>query len=202
MAKTRQDLEARTALFERFALNDQRNYYKTTVARYRKAAGQVNWIRALMALLTGIAAAAASTIVSATPQCTVAEPAPECAAVNTLTAGLAVAAIILPAIAALFGTLADLFQWDRLVTIYDDALLNIELADAQSPDLEIEDDVTYHAAYLAFCEGTLSVMNDESAQWGQSIRTPAQIEKYIEDAKRRAETQSGQSTTTEDGAGG
>jgi hypothetical protein len=45
-------------------------------------------------------------------------------------------------------------------------------------------------------------MNDESAQWGQSIRTPAQIEKYIEDAKRRAETQSGQSTTTEDGAGG
>ena len=61
------------------------------------------------------------------------------------------------------------------------------MADAQSPDDTITDDVTYRAALTAYAEGTLSVMNDESAQWGQSIRTPAQLEKYLEDAKRRAE---------------
>jgi hypothetical protein len=202
MASSRPDLEARYHMFEKFALSDQRNYYKSTVSRFREAAAQVNRIRALMALLTGVAAAAASTIVSASPQCNIAEPPPECGVIITGTSVLAVLAVILPAIAAMFGTLADLYQWDRLVTIYDEALLNIEVADAQSPDREIEDDVTYHAAFLAFCEGTLSVMTDESAQWGQSIRTPAQIEKFLEDARRRAELHSGDASTGENGAGG
>lgn len=187
MPFTRKDLEARYALFQEFALEDQRRYYKNTVKRYRTAAGQVNRWRALMALGTGIAAALASLVVSSSPQCSIPEPAADCAFTTSLTSLLAIASIVLPAVAALFGTLADLYQWDRMVTIYDEAVQNIEIADAQSPDDGIPDEITYRAALMAYAEGTLSVMHDESAQWGQAIRTPAQIEKFLKEAQERAE---------------
>jgi len=47
------------------------------------------------------------------------------------------------------------------------------------------DDI-YALALQAFAQGTLSVMNDEQAQWGQLIRTPQSLEKFIEEAKRRS----------------
>jgi hypothetical protein len=87
--------------------------------------------------------------------------------------------------------LADLYQWDRLVTVYSAALENIEVADARSPDPEM-DDLSYRAALNAYMDGTLSVMRDESAQWGQLIRTPAQIEKFLQDQVAKAEAASAQ----------
>src|SRR5690606_16460215 len=88
--------------------------------------------------------------------------------------------IAMPALGAFFNTIADLYQWDRLITIYDAALENIEVADARSPVPQM-DDLHYRASLRAFTEGTLLVMSDETAQWGQSIRVPPQLDEFIEE---------------------
>ena len=62
---------------------------------------------------------------------------------------------------------------------------NIEVADAHSP-LDDMDDEHFLASMLAYTEGTLQVMSDESTQWGQSIRTPKGIQAYIDEAKEKA----------------
>jgi hypothetical protein len=198
MPLLRKDLEARYELFEQFALQDQRRYYSSISKRHRTAASQVNRVRAGLSLLTGLAAAAAALIVQSAfvpgAICYVSEAnptasfPPQCGLLQQLTGIFTVMAIALPAFGALFSTLADLYQWDRLITIYDAALQNIEVADAQSPDETVPDDVTYRAAFLAYTEGTLSVMSDETAQWGQAIRTPAQLETYLSRAEERART--------------
>ena len=54
---TRQDFEARYKIFDKFALADQRSYYTNKTELFRAARGQVNFIRALMGLLTGFATA-------------------------------------------------------------------------------------------------------------------------------------------------
>src|SRR4051812_2613264 len=66
MAKlSRKDYEAIYKLFDEYALGDQRNYYKITVERFRKAASEVNRWRAIFSLLTGFASALAGLIVQA-----------------------------------------------------------------------------------------------------------------------------------------
>jgi hypothetical protein len=87
-------------------------------------------------------------------------------------------AIGFPAVGGLFNTLADLYQWDRMITIYDAALDNIEVADALSPSEEMNDTI-YWGALRAYSEGALGVMSDESTQWGQSIRTPQSLEAFV-----------------------
>jgi hypothetical protein len=47
--------------------------------------------------------------------------------------------------------------------------------------------VNYNAALRAFAEGTLSVMRDETAQWGQLIRPPRQIEEFLQAEARKAQ---------------
>jgi hypothetical protein len=197
MPLQRKDLETRYLIFQKFALEDQKSYYKSIAQHHRAAASQVNGLRATLALLTGLAAAAAALIVQAyfVPGaiCYVNEANPTasfpwyCGVAQQLTGVFIIASITLPAFGAMFGTLADLYQWDRLIMIYKNALQNIEVADAQSPDTTIPDDLTYHAAYMAYAEGTLSVMNDETAQWGQGIRTPEQLEKFLIAAQVRVE---------------
>ncbi len=192
MPLKREDLRVRYQMFDRFALQDQTAYYKRTASRYRAASAQVNQIRALLALLAGLAAAAAALIVQSSftvpgTLCLADTPPDYCSGQTWLIAIFTIGAVTLPAFAAFFSTLADLFQWDRLVTIYDAALENIVVADAQSPEDEIPDETTYRAALMAYTEGTLSVMTDETAQWGQAIRTPVQLEKYLEEAKQRVE---------------
>ena len=81
-------------------------------------------------------------------------------------------AVVTPAVGGAFTTLASLYQWDRTVSIYEGALQNLEVADAQSP-LDDMDGLTYRASLRAYVENTLQVMSEETAQWGQSVRTPA-----------------------------
>lgn len=95
-------------------------------------------------------------------------------------------AVVAPALGGAFSTLADLYQWDRQVMLYEDALKNMAIADARSPDPEM-DDMTYELAMKAYAFGSLSVMYDEAAQWGQIVRTPQQIDEFIERARARAE---------------
>ena len=175
---TRSESEALYRLFNRFALEDQRSYYRSTISKARTAARQVNQLRAVFALLTGLSSALAGLIVATNS-----------GADNPTTAAIVVAllivAVVAPIVGSTFGTLGDLYQWDRLVTVYEGALQNIEVADALSPDSE-DTDGDYNAALRAFAEGTLSVMRDESAQWGQLIRPPRQIEEFLQAEARKA----------------
>lgn len=121
-------------------------------------------------------------------QQTVGQEAAYCGALKVFVGFLMIVAVVAPALGAAATTLADLYQWDRMTSIYDAALENIEVADAQSP-LDDMDDLTYRAALRALVEGTLTVMSDETAQWGQSVRTPAQLEKFVEEERAKVERQ-------------
>ena len=220
MAKlNREEMEALYNLFRVAALEDQRSYYRYRVRRNRSAARQVNLYRALFSLLTGLSSALAGLLIATAPQETlnacnlgfveaiaqVQQAAPDadlsgvqstedvdCAVFNVAVPLLLIVAVMAPAIGAAFTTLGDLYQWDRLTDIYDAAMENLEVADAQSPLPEMEDDV-YWASLLAYTEGTLSVMRDETAQWGQLIKTPEQLQKYVEAALERGQPDSGSS---------
>lgn len=236
-------------IFQRYALEDQRNYWQRASARYRKAAGQVNVIVAVFAFITGFSAALAGLLVSAylvdgsfanQGECAalqssrnlvaslrglgVIESTEDIASLQSLSVGrdpgaegapvdsaavdealaalvaidatncdfiqgvvnvLMIAAVVAPAIGGAFTTLASLYQWDRTVSIYDGALENLEVADSQSPMNEM-DDLTYKAALRAYIENTLRVMAEETAQWGQSVRTPPQLEAFVEEEKQKA----------------
>lgn len=213
MAKlNREEMHALYEVFRVSALEDQRSYYRYRVQRNRNAARQVNVYRALFSLLTGLSSALAGLLIAtaaaqgtlqdcdlnrlaaiaevqqAMPdtEITIAEGAEDanCGLVNVAVPLLLIVAVMAPAIGAAFTTLGDLYQWDRLTDIYDAAAENLEVADAQSPLPEMEDDV-YWASLLAYAEGTLSVMRDETAQWGQLIKTPEQLQKYVDAALER-----------------
>lgn len=98
---------------------------------------------------------------------------------------LMIMAVVTPAIGGAFTTLASLYQWDRTVSIYEGALENLEVADSQSPLPEM-DDLTYKAALRAYIENTLRVMAEETAQWGQSVRTPPKLEAFVEEERLKA----------------
>jgi hypothetical protein len=98
---------------------------------------------------------------------------------------LMILAVVTPAIGGAFTTLASLYQWDRQVSLYEGALENLEVVDSQSP-LDDMDDLTYKAALRAYVENTLRVMAEETAQWGQSVRTPPELKKFVEEERRKA----------------
>jgi len=182
---TRQQAEALYKLFNKYALDDQRNYYRNTVDKYRKSAGQVNVYRAVSSLLTGLASALAGLLVQSDTSAACAANAAACSN-QGLVFILIIISVVAPVIGGAFSTLADLYQWDRLTTVYSAALESLEVADSLSPDDDLED-----ADYLAFLRdyatGTLTVMRDESAQWGQLIRTPEATERFVKQEQERAE---------------
>lgn len=191
----RDDMKARYELFDRFALSDQRNYYKRTIDKYSKSAKQVNLIRALMALITAVSSALAGLLIAtnftAGGTChpdmlaRLGETPQVCYTLQLGISFLVILSIAMPAFGGFFTSLADLYQWDRLISIYDSAVENIEVADSRSPDDEM-DDLDYRASLRAFVEGTLQVMSDETAQWGQSIRTPRAIEEFVQEEREKA----------------
>jgi hypothetical protein len=190
-------------LFQKFALDDQRNYYRLAVKRYRKASSQVNLLRAIFALITGASSALAGLIVAlymtqGTDGTTcVAAAEAFCPALRYLVVFLAITAVVAPAVGAAFTTLADLYQWDRLTSIYDSALDNLEVADAQSPFLGMGE-LKYRAALRAYAEGALDVMKDETAQWGQIAKPPQRLDKFIADEIEKARNAGGAATPLED----
>lgn len=188
---SRKDLEVRYEMFDKFALVDQRAYYLRTIEKHDEASGQVNRIRAAISLFTGIAAAVAGLIVAvyftSNGSCaqTVTDFPPHCGYLGFIVDAAILLSVALPALGGFFGTLADLYQWDRQISIYKAAAESIEVADAHSPYEEM-DELTYRASLVAYSLGTLQVMSDETAQWGQSIRTPKSLEVYVEEAKQKA----------------
>jgi hypothetical protein len=189
----REYIEALDQLFNEFALEDQRRYYQACITKNRQAANQVGKLRAICSLLAGLAAAIAGFIVQssmADGQCasvtgSAVASAASCGGLELLVGVLLFVAIVAPVFGGALGTLADLFQWDKLATIYIAARESIEVADARSPIPEM-DDLTYLASLRASAEGALAVMRDETAQWGQLVRTPEQLDKFIEAEKVKA----------------
>jgi hypothetical protein len=178
----RELLRAKYILFNRYALEDQRAYYNRTLEKNRKSASQVNFIRASFALLTIVVAGIATYIVQtrfvndicSTDLNTLQG---DCLIWRNIVNLLLLLSIVFPALGAFFNMLADLFQWDRLVQIYDEAVKSLEIPDALSPDDEMPDDV-YRASLELFASTTLGVMRDESGQWGQLIGTPENLAAY------------------------
>lgn len=193
-AFTRTELEARYRLFARFALDDQRRYYQRTLSRNRTALQQVNRLTAQFSLFAGLAAALVGLLVASNftsnGACSDTLMAPSnCSTLELIVAVLMVLSALMPILAAFFNTLSDLYQWERTSAVYEAGLENIEVADAQSP-LSDMDDLVYQASVRAVVEGTLSVMADESAQWGQSIRTPVALEKFVEEERYKIQSES------------
>ncbi|MDQ7025015.1 MAG: hypothetical protein Q9P01_01475 [Anaerolineae bacterium] len=210
--KTRDEFVARYEIFDRHALKDQRWYYQGTVKRYNTALQQVNFIRASLALLTGVFAAAAALIQQqvflGSGSCSsdtidlmaVGETLPSsCDAWRGAILLCVVLSVAIPALSAFFNSLMDLYQWDRLVQVYESAVENVNVADALSPDKDQADD-SYAATYVDYVEGTLQVMSDETAQWGQSIRTPRATEEFLKEARQRSQDLNADADSTRDAA--
>lgn len=191
---SRDDLIARYQVFDRFALDDQRKYYKQRKEEYRKASVQVNRFRAIFSALTGISAAGAVLVLTVggfTGDGPCSQPnseAANCATMQGIASFLAICSVVLPAVASFFSMLADLFQWDKFADIYESAANNIERADAQLSDPElIADETFFRAAYTAYVSSTLEVMSSETSQWGQVSQTMPSIEAFIEAQRQKDE---------------
>ncbi|MBE2269121.1 MAG: hypothetical protein IAE80_12895 [Anaerolinea sp.] len=168
-------------LFNEHALEDQRRYYKSAVDRYRRASIWANRLRALAALVTGLAAAVVGLLLSVNQTCFPTESAipAECTAVRAVVDLSLLGAVIAPAVGAAFTTLIGLYQWDRMIALYESALENLDVADAQSP-IEDMDDAAYYDALLNYAGGTLMVMSDETAQWGQLTKPPQTLIDFVD----------------------
>lgn len=157
----------RNELFRETTVQDQAKYYNNTAKRNRIAATQVNQIRALLSLSTGLAAGLAALLVNLSVSNT-----------TWLQNVLAVLAVGLPAVAAAFNTLADLYQWDRTRRIYDTSERTLKYAESYEPHPS-EDINDYREKQKKYAEITLKIMRDEQAQWGLSIRVPKQTEDFM-----------------------
>src|SRR5262249_29389333 len=81
--------------------------------------------------------------------------------------------------------LSDLYQWDRLTSIYAAASENMGVAYADAPEDDMPDDA-FKLSIGSFGKNTLSVMADETSQWGQSIRTPQTLETFLKEESDKA----------------
>jgi hypothetical protein len=165
-------------IFREFALEDQRLYYTVRTRDNREAARGVNTWRAVFSLAAGLSSAALTLLISTNQVDCTANPHGLCGPL----ALLAIVSVVAPAIAAAFGTLADLYQWDRASAIYEAAVENLVVADAESPDEQM-DNGKYHQALRAYSSGALQVMRDETAQWGSLIPS-ARIQAELTEQRR------------------
>ena len=194
------ELRARSELFRQFAYDDQQHYYEAAVEHNRKAASQVNRLRALFALVTGFASALAGLLVQVSlnsdANCGLGKQAQtiinsamstssHCVNIQTAANILLALAVIAPAFAGALNILSDLFQWDRLTTIYSAALENMQVAYTYTPEDDMPDDEFKFSAE-AFGKDTLAVMSEESAQWGQAIRTPPTLTDFLKQEADKA----------------
>jgi len=174
MKFSRKEMIARYHLMNQYVLEDQRAYYNRAIEKNRKASKGVNFIRASLTLLAGIASLVAAFLAGNQDW-------------TGLVTVLVIIAVVAPTMGAAFTTLADLYQWERLTSIYETARKSLAIADALSPLDEMPDDI-FLASLDAFSESTLRVMKDESAQWGQVIKTPERLQKYVQEVQQSTDT--------------
>lgn len=188
-----QYMHAQFAIFQARGLRDQQAFYRRALDKYNRASDQVNRLRALLGLITGLVAGFSGLIVAinlgnaksclANNASLIANPA-DCGLTRTLVLFLMFISVVAPALAAALNILNDLYQWNRLIEIYTTAVENIEVAEANQPKDKM-DVATYRAYLRAYSQGTLRVMADETAQWGQMIRKPEGTAKFLDEALQK-----------------
>jgi hypothetical protein len=172
MKFSRKEMVARYHLMNKYVLEDQRSYYDRAIEKNKASASGVNILRSSFTLAAGITSA----LIAFLPVSAGDYP--------LLIGGLVVVSVIAPTFGSAFSTLADLYQWERLISIYETARRSLAIADSLSPMEEMPDDI-YLASLDAFSESTLRVMRDESAQWGQVIKTPERLKEYVENVQQK-----------------
>lgn len=175
-SQTRSEQEARYVIFDTFVVNDARQYYRTVLEEARRAASQVNRLRAAFGFLGGLGAAVIGLIVQSTPAivCPASGDNVFCTA-SPIVALLTASVIIFPMLSIFLSLLPLIFEWDERIQVYETALENLEVADAVSPIAEMKD-IEYSAAVRAFTQGTLDVMHDEAVIYGDSAFSPENID--------------------------
>jgi hypothetical protein len=187
---SRKEMEIRYRLFQKANLQDYRNYATRVVSRTSKAEGQLVSLKALFALLAGLAAALAGFVVQnwyLNGGACVTEPiADYCGNLQILVGLLTIATIVFPAIAALFNTLIELYQFDDLVPVYEMTTENLEIVDSLAPLQEMDDSV-YEASLRTYGESTLRVMREETRRFEQAARIkPEQLERFVASQRAKA----------------
>ncbi len=180
-------LRVMNRLFEEFVLEDQRNYYLWTVNKNDKAGGSITIWRVMFTLIGGGAAILIGTIIALAGDDIT-------NATRDLLLVLSMIAVVAPALGTAATTISDLFQWDRLNTVYRAALRNLEHADAISP-LEEMDDAEYRDQLQVFAQRALDVMEYEATQWGQLNSEPRQTRAFIEASQKRFDEDQADGTT-------
>jgi hypothetical protein len=171
---SRNRMEVLNQIFDELALKDQQAYYRKKIDRNRRAAGQVNMLRAGAAFVGGVASAAIALVAANGTNG------------GTLIDILVLLAVISPGIGAAFASLNSIFEWDRLVAVYKKALESIYLTDAVSPIVSM-DDMTYFTHLRAYSDAALDVMREETGQFGNLVRSSQQIQDFLEKSRQRAE---------------
>ena len=171
----RKHMEILCDIFDKFALKDQENYYESAVEKNRVSAKEVKLLQALFAFLGGLASAIIGLL----------EATGNSSDWNIIP--LVIIAVVAPGIGATFGSLISLFQWDRLMTVYDDTLKSILVADAMSPRPTVKNDADYYTQMLAFVDASLDIMREETGQFGSMIRSSKQIDEFVRKSTARAE---------------
>lgn len=184
-----QNLKTRLLLFETALAKDQKSYYKSKSEIYRNAQQQILWFR-LLAAFTASVVSFFTAYLSNLPRTGV---------LTTVLVASSLISVIAPAVAALFQTYADIFQWDRLIHIYSDAANKLDAADKISREIDLAALVPNadgaenpaltkrHARVNRYISAVLGVMRAEANQWGQSVHAPASLEEFEARAKQRAE---------------
>lgn len=171
----RHHMEILCDIFDKFALKDQESYYERAVTKNRRSAKEVKQLQAFFALLGGVASALIG-LLEATDNSS-----------DYTIIPLVVIAVVAPGIGATFGSLISLFQWDRLMTVYDSTYKSILVADAMSPRPNVEQDADYYTQMLAFVDSSLDIMQEETGQFGSLTRSSQQIEEFVKKSTARAE---------------
>lgn len=183
----------RNQVFKKYAFEDQRNFYRRTHEKDARAHSEVNAMRALMLLIAGFCAALATFIAQvglgggsfcAPEQDTIPGI---CAQIRHFGNLLVIAAVVLPAVASVFGSLADLYQWKRTSNLYDTAYNVLDYTEQFSPADHEQDPEEYRKSLDAFADRVLNIMEQEQGQWGQNIPTVEEIDKFIREQREKTE---------------
>jgi len=188
---SRYSAEALNLLFTERAFEDQRGYYEQKTRRNSRAAKQITTLRAFFAFFAGLASASATLLfaLKASGTCS-ADPAIAgsatawCPVLNGLLVALPIFSIVFPVLGAAFHTLTDLYQWDRLTTVYETALENLTSAGAKAPPPRIANTI-YERYVQIYALNTLAVMRDEAGQWGQLVKAPEETAAFLAGAQER-----------------
>ncbi len=163
--------EAIYRLVWRGLYDDSRVYFRVTIDRYQRVLALCRRIIGLALLVTAVCAAAAVILFTtlAGGGCI---DALLCGVIGAVARFLIIAALTGGAVALLFLFIPLLYQWERLIAVFQASLLNLETIGAASPlnSQPIADDGEYRREVESFTEAVLRVLEEESAQYGQRAR--------------------------------